>query len=183
MGEKNPFPNSKILGEDGGLKMLFHGTRYPELAIGGLLPSQTGAQGPGIYLSDLAEGECSEYGEFTIPVYANITNPWIFHPSDESLEATVNGELLEQILGVDRAQLVIDRMDKHGVQAYGTEVMDALQINGYDGIVMVYPWAAGILKGSNVVIAFHSHQVVPALVDCWVESDRDFEMSRPVMRA
>ncbi|KLR59288.1 hypothetical protein OX89_02555 [Diaphorobacter sp. J5-51] len=79
------------------------------------------------------------------------------------MDAAVNGELLEQVLGSEAAQIVIDRIDKHGLEAYGSELMQALRLRGHDGIVMVYPWSAGFLKGGNVVIAFHADQVIPAL--------------------
>lgn len=89
-------------------------------------------------------------------------NPFYFHPSDESLEAMVNPELIEQVLPADLALEVLDRIDREGDAAYGYEVQNTLKNKGYDGIVMVYPFGEPVIagtSGSAIVIAFDPEQI------------------------
>jgi hypothetical protein len=144
-----------MLNHDGEPATLYHGTRH---AFERFVPSTTGAEGPGIYMKDAP----AEYGTITMELQVRMRNPYFFYSSDESLEADVNGELIEQVLLPELAAEVIDRMDRLGVEAYGTEVQDALKTKGHDGIVMVYPFGESVLKGANgacVVIAFDPEQV------------------------
>lgn len=135
--------------------ILYHGTRA---VFDRFIPSATGAEGPGIYLSDTY----SIYGDFCLQTKTTITNPYFFYPSDESLEAPANGELIEQVLSPELAALVNERLDREGMMGYGFEVQDALKARGHDGIVMVYPFGEPVLPGvtgSAVVIAFDADQV------------------------
>ncbi|MEJ8837644.1 GNAT family N-acetyltransferase [Ramlibacter sp. AN1133] len=135
-----------------------HGTRS-DFAVS--RPSVTGAEGPGIYMSDGA----SEYGAKSMRLFVRMENPFWFYPSDESIDAEINGELIEQVLGADEAARIIQRMAVQGRQAYGTEVRDALRARGHDGIVMVYPFGEPALEGASgaaVLIAFDPEQVKSA---------------------
>ena len=135
--------------------MLYHGT---STVFDRFVPSATGAEGPGIYLSDVY----SIYGDFCLKTKVAMTNPFFFYPSDESLEAPANGELIEQVLSPEMAAIVNERLDREGLIGYGYEVQEALKARGHDGIIMVYPFGEPVLPGvtgSAVVIAFESDQV------------------------
>lgn len=134
---------------------LYHGT---STVFDRFIPSPSGAQGPGIYLSDAY----SLYGDFCLETKVRMCNPFFFYPSDESLDAPVNGELIEQVLSPEMAALVNERLDREGFMGYGHEVQDALRAKGHDGIIMVYPFGEPVLpgvKGAAVVIAFDADQV------------------------
>jgi hypothetical protein len=135
--------------------ILYHGTNA---VFDRFIPSATGAEGPGIYLSDAY----SLYGDFCLKTKVVMTNPFFFYPSDESLEAPANGELIEQVLSSELAAFVNERLDREGLIGYGYEVQEALKARGHDGIIMVYPFGEPVLPGvtgSAVVIAFESDQV------------------------
>ena len=151
------FGASRVLGLDGRPLVAHHGTRS-ESWFDVPVPSRYGAQGPGVYMAD----RLSSYGERSIPLYVRMLNPFVFHPSDESIDADVNGELIEQALPRALARRVLRRMNEHGVEAYGTEVQDALRARGHDGIVMVYPEGEPMILGIEheaVIIAFESSQL------------------------
>jgi hypothetical protein len=125
--------------------------------------SLTGAEGPGIYLADRFESAV-QYGGGVAVIRAKVTlqNPFYFYPSDDSLDAMANPELLEQVLGDGTLKRVLDRMEREGLEGYGFEVMHALQDRGHDGIVMVYPFGDPVAPGCSaaaVVIAFDADQV------------------------
>jgi hypothetical protein len=139
---------------------LFHGakTEFSEF-----IPSPYGAQGPGVYLADKHES-ASHYGSIVLETETELNNPFYFYPSDDSFDAEVNPELLEQVLSPEELKLVLARMDKVGAAGYGFEVQDKLKAAGHDGIVMVCPWGEPTLPlpsvtGEAVVIAFDSAQV------------------------
>jgi hypothetical protein len=141
--------------EKGRRLTLYHGTsqRY-----GRIRPSATGAQGPGIYMTDAP----SDYGTLTLKLSVEMNNPYYFYPSDESLECDVNGELIEAVLPPMVADLVVGRLAQEGIEAYGYEVQNELRSRGHDGIIMVYPFGDAVIPrttGSCVVIAFDSDQV------------------------
>jgi hypothetical protein len=149
---------TKLIGLDGEPLVLYHGTRSIE-QFTEFRPSVSGAQGPGIYMAD----EPGHYGARTMRLHVRMTNPFYFYPSDESLEADINCELIEQVLPADIASMVIERLDREGYDHYGTEVQDALKTQGYDGIVMIYPFGEPKLQdqpGSAVVIAFDPNQIL-----------------------
>jgi hypothetical protein len=134
---------------------LYHGTNH---RFSEFIPSISGAQGPGIYMTDVVGG----YGSISMQLHVLMRNPFFFHPSEESLEAEVNPELIELVLGSEAASRVFDRIERDGYEAYGFEVQDELKARGHDGIVMVYPFGepklAGV-EGSVVVIAFDPAQI------------------------
>ena len=139
----------------------YHGTRSAE-AFATFRPSLTGAQGPGIYLAD-SFSAASEYGgAAVVQAVVTLSNPYYFFPSDDSLDAEVNGELLEQVLDPATLARVSDRMLVEGINGYGFEVRDALAQRGHDGIIMVYPFGepalAGV-SGAAVIVAFDPGQV------------------------
>lgn len=151
---------TRLVGEGGELLRLYHGTRAQN-DFARLIPSRTGAQGPGIYMTD-APGQ---YGVRTLELYVRCANPFWFHPTDESLDAEVNGELIQKVLPPLVARQVEARMERMGADGYGLEVQQELRGRGHDGIVMVYPFGTPALKGASgsvVVIAFDPDQVVRA---------------------
>lgn len=152
------FKGSRIVDATGAPATLLHGTRST-LPFDVFSPSSTGAHGPGIYMVHGASGQSSEYGVRTLELAARLLNPFIWHASDESYDATVDGDLLDAVLGPERAAKVVDRMDRDGVDTYGTEVQAELRKRGHDGIVVVPPWSPGFMRGSNVVIAWEPRQV------------------------
>jgi hypothetical protein len=124
--------------------------------------SSSGDQGPGIYLADRREAAV-QYGETLIQARVTLRNPYYFYPSEESLDAEVNGELLEQVLDPATHCRVLVRLSLGGREAYGFEVMDALRAQGYDGMVVVYPFGEPLLRnvtGEAVIVAFEPAQVV-----------------------
>jgi len=122
-------------------------------------PSKGGAHGPGIYMEQLAIGAKSPYGDRAMDLVVRMAKPFYWHPSDESYDALVDGDLLNAVLGEDLAEHVVARMGSGDLDAYGTEVVDALRARGHDGIVIVPPWSSGPLAGDNVVIAWEPNQV------------------------
>lgn len=171
------FDESLIVRPSGEPLVLFHGTRAEE-SFDRFRPSAGGAQGPGIYLSNLGEGETSEYGHFTMPVLVRMKNPFFFYPSDDSLDAMVNGELLDQVLSADVVQIVVDRIEREGIDAYGDELRSALEARGHDGIVMVYEGNSP-LAGGNVVIAWEPDQIKSALGNSGLFEDGPSLCDRP----
>lgn len=146
---------TKLLDNDGNKLVLYHGTCS---VFTKFIPSKTGAQGAGIYMTD----EPSMYGDITMKLHVNMVNPFYFHPSDDSLDAPVNGELLEQVLSPDACQDLCDLMDTEGREKFTTQVQDVLRARGHDGIIMVYPFGEPRipgLSGSAVVIAFDPEQI------------------------
>lgn len=122
--------------------------------------SRSGAQGPGIYMTRGEIGQAADYGTRTLELAVRMLNPFVFRPSEDSIDALVNGELIEQALGdAETAARVITRIDQEGIDAYGTEVREALQSKGHDGILMVYPWSRGVLQDDCVAIAWEPSQV------------------------
>lgn len=156
------FSGSAIVDNRGEPLMLAHGSRVTE-PFDVMLPSVGGAQGPGIYMSQLASGEANEYGLVTYPLYARIVRPFVFHPSDDSLDAIVNPELLEALLATHEIEQLLENLSADGRQGWGSVLGNALARRGHDGIVMVYPHSRGVLQGHNVVIATSSHQVKSAI--------------------
>lgn len=153
---------TRLVDEDGELLRLYHGTRASHDFVR-FIPSRTGAQGPGIYMTD-APGQ---YGVRTLELYVRCANPFWFHPTDESLDAEVNGELIHQVLPPQVARKVEARLERMGADGYGLEVQQELRRRGHDGIVMVNPWGRPALKGASgsvVVVAFDPDQVVRAEV-------------------
>jgi hypothetical protein len=151
------FGESRILALDGTPLIAHHGTRSVERFD---IPNASvyGAQGPGVYMAD----RLSSYGSRSIPLYVRMVNPFYFEPSPDSLDAIVNGELIEQVLRPAAARTVLKRMEAHGPEGYGTEVRDALMAAGHDGIVMVYPDGDPTLLGvahEAVIIAFDPAQL------------------------
>lgn len=121
-------------------------------------PSEFGAQGAGIYMTDTP----SDYSGKTLKLNVEMRNPFYFYPSDESLESEVNGELIDQVLEHDERVRLLEFLETHGVQGFGTQVQDALKAKGHDGIIMVYPFGDPVipgLSGSAIVIAFDPEQV------------------------
>lgn len=146
---------TKIIGLDGEPLVLYHGTNK---LFSEFKPSKSGAQGPGIYMSDAP----AEYGQITLKLHVRMLNPFFFYPSDESLESEINGELIEQVLSPELSKIVFERIDMEGYESYGAEVQDTLKAMGYDGIVMVYPFGEPTIRGQSgaaVVIAFDPSQV------------------------
>lgn len=124
--------------------------------------SKSGAQGPGIYLADSLEAGAQYGGEMVIAAKVTLQSPFYFYPSDESLDALANPELLEQALDSATLQHVLDRLEREGMDGYGFEVMESLRRRGHDGIVMVYPFGDPVLpdvSGAAVIIAFEPGQV------------------------
>lgn len=152
------FRGSVVTARNGEPLVLLHGTRTPE-SFDVFEPSKGGAQGPGIYMTQAELGAKSEYGVRTLQLAARITNPFVWHASDESYDAVVDGELLEKVLGLARAAKVVARINRDGVNAYGTELVSELRKFGHDGLVVVPPWSRGYLQGDNVVIAWEACQV------------------------
>ncbi|WP_321935351.1 hypothetical protein [Paraburkholderia sp. J8-2] len=153
----------------------YHGTRA-ETPFECFNVSSTGAQGPGIYLADRVES-AAQYGGGRMVIEARVAlrNPFWFYPSDESLDAEANIELLEQVLDATTLALVLQRMEREGMAGYGFEVMQSLRERGHDGVVVVYPFGKAELPGASgeaVVIAFEPGQVeilrrAPARDACW----------------
>lgn len=146
---------TKLLDNDGNKLVLYHGTCS---VFNKFIPSKTGAQGAGIYMTD----EPSMYGDITMKLHVNMVNPFYFYPSDDSLDAPVNGELLEQVLSPEECQDLCDLMDTEGSDKFTTQVQHALKARGHDGIIMVYPFGEPRipgLSGSAVVIAFDPDQI------------------------
>lgn len=158
------FRGSVITAKTGEPLVLLHGTRTAD-SFDVFEPSKGGAQGPGIYMTQAAPGAKSEYGVRTLELAARITNPYVWHASDDSYDALVDGELLEKVLGPTRAAKVVSRMDRAGARetgrldGYGTELQTELRKHGHDGLVVVPPWSSGFLQGDNVVIAWEARQV------------------------
>lgn len=173
---KRWFGKSAIVGQDGAPAFGYHGTHA---AFTTFRPSTFGAQGPGIYMTDEPAG----YGSRTMQLFVRMENPYWFYPSDESLEAEVNGELIEQVLGPQEAARLFERMTEHGIEAYGTEVQDALRARGHDGIVMVYPFGEPVIRGASgsaVLIAFDADQVKSAdNIGAFSLVDADIRASEP----
>lgn len=158
----------------------YHGTRSTEIFDRFRL-STTGAQGPGIYLADRFEaGAQYGAGEMVIQAKVALQSPFYFYPSDESLDALANPELLERVLDFSTHQRVLDRMEREGMDGYGFEVMESLRARGHDGIVMVYPYGDSVIsqiERAGVVIAFDPEQVqilhrAPADDPCWQDRIR-----------
>lgn len=148
--------------------------------------SNGGAQGPGIYMLQLAPErahEDSHYGDRTLRLVVRMRNPFVFYPSEESPEALVNGELLDQALGAQRAAEVVARMDEQGLDACGFQVRNELHSRGHGGIVMVYPGSPGYLLGDNVVIACDARQVNLAYGNSGDFTDSPSLSDRPPARA
>ena len=146
---------SVLLDNDGNKLVFYHGTRS---IFTRFIPSKSGAQGAGIYMTD----EPSIYGDFIMKLHVNMVNPFYFYPTEDSLEAPINGELLEQVLGLAACQDLEALMMAEGSDKFTTQVQDALKDQGHDGIVMVYPFGEPKipgLSGSAVVIAFDPDQI------------------------
>ena len=146
---------TKLLDADGNKLVLYHGTCN---VFTQFIPSKTGAQGAGIYMTD----EPSIYGDITMKLHVHMVNPFYFYPSDDSLDAPVNGELLEQVLSPEACQDLCDLMDTEGREKFTTQIQDVLKSRGHDGIIMVYPFGEPRipgLSGSAVVIAFDPEQI------------------------
>jgi hypothetical protein len=157
---------SKLSDLNGNPLVLYHGTTKTFTQFN---PSTTGAQGPGIYMTDGP----NNYGSFCMRLHVHMANPYFFYPSEESLDADVNGELIEQVLPQELAAAVIERIASCGADAYGFEVQQALCDRGHDGIIMVYPFGEPVIPGATgaaVVIAFNSDQVeiLPHSLPCKV---------------
>jgi hypothetical protein len=150
------FRGSVIAGGDGAPFVLAHGTTK-EFDV--FEPSKGGAQGPGIYMAQVAPGAKAEYGDRTLELVVHMRNPFSWNASEESYDAMVDGQLLEHVLGAKRAAKVVDRIDRDGINAYGTELVTELRKHGHDGLVVVPPWSRGFLAGDNVVIAWEARQV------------------------
>lgn len=151
----------------GAIATLYHGT---SCVFDRFIPSLTGAQGPGIYMTDAH----STYGSICMHLRVNMVNPYIFRPSDESLEAEINYELIEQVLPLEIAQAVLQRIEEQGPEAYGHEVQNALKALGHDGILMIYPFGDAVLEGTDgaaVVIAFDPDQVEVIGISRSISSD------------
>lgn len=141
-------------------RTVYHGTRVAHLDV--LRPSLTGAQGPGIYLADRPES-AALYGSVVLAVDVQLNQPFFFYPSDDSLDAEINPELIQQVLGEAEAQKVFQRLEQDGALGYGTEVAETLKARGHDGIVMVYPFGTPVIPGvagEAVIIAFSPDQTV-----------------------
>lgn len=137
---------------------VFHGTknRFDEFT-----PSVSGAEGPGIYFVD-RKSFAAGYGDLILECEVEMRNPFFFYPSDESFESEVNPDLLEKVLDPEERAIVLARMEREGVDGYGTEVQSKLKRAGHDGIIMVCPWGEPALPGLQseaVVIAFDAQQV------------------------
>ena len=162
---------TRLVDRGGAPLRLYHGTRSLT-EFDRFTPSRSGAQGPGIYMTDAPGG----YGVRTLELYVRCVNPFWFQPSLDSLDAEVNGELLEQVLPGQLARQVIARIEREGVDGYGMELQRELRRRGHDGIVMVYPFGEPMLKGASgsaVVIAFDPDQVVWAReVDALLRRER-----------
>ncbi|MCA8198475.1 ADP-ribosyltransferase-containing protein [Burkholderia vietnamiensis] len=154
----------------------YHGTRS-RVPFDRFEISSTGAQGPGIYLADRFDAAAEYGGGAVIRAKVALRNPFYFYPSDDSLDAEANPELLAQVLDAPALRRVLDRMDRDGLEGYGFEVMESLRSRGHDGIVMVYPFGEAVipgLSGAAVIIAFDPDQVdilhrAPAFDPCWRE--------------
>ncbi|MFP3637735.1 hypothetical protein [Paraburkholderia sp. SIMBA_054] len=137
----------------------YHGTN---VRFDRFIPSKSGAQGPGIYLAD-RPSSAAEYGSLIVQVSVDLANPYYFYPSDESLNAEINPELIERTLTPRQAMLVADRLADEGYDGYGFEVQNALRSYGYDSIVMVYPCGTTPvipgLSGECVIVVFDNTQV------------------------
>ncbi|MGF6440290.1 hypothetical protein [Paraburkholderia youngii] len=135
----------------------FHGTR---VRFDAFRPSSSGALGPGIYLAD-RQSAAWEYGPLVVEAEVTLANPYVFRPSDDSINAETNPELIEQVLPPRVAMRVADRLHEHGALGYGTEVRDALQAHGFDGVLMLFPEGAPALPGLDtlcVILAFYPAQ-------------------------
>jgi hypothetical protein len=155
---------------------LYHGT---SCVFDRFIPSLTGAQGPGIYMTDTP----STYGSICMHLRVNMMNPYIFRPSDESLEAEINYELIEQVLPSAIAQSVLRRIEEQGPGVYGYEVQNALKAQGHDGILMIYPFGEAVLEGTDgaaVVIAFDPDQVEVIGIARSISAYRDSDNSTKV---
>lgn len=150
------FRGSVIAGADGIPFVLAHGTTK-EFDV--FEPSKGGAQGPGIYMAQVAPGTKAEYGDRTLKLVVHMRNPFSWNASEESYDAMVDGQLLKHVLGAKQAAKVVDRIDRDGISAYGTELVTELRKHGHDGLVVVPPWSRGFLAGDNVVIAWEACQV------------------------
>lgn len=170
------FRGSVIASSKGEPIICTHGTRSAE-AFDVFEPSKGGAQGPGIYMTQADPGAISEYGSRTLELVVRMTNPYVWHASEESYDAMVDGALLEKVLGPDRALKVIVRIDGAGIDSYGTELTRELRKYGHDGLVVVPPWSKGFLQGDNVVIAWEAHQVKLAYENSGLFSRRSASLS------
>ena len=136
----------------------FHGTRARFKVF---RPSETGALGPGIYLADTRDAAW-QYGPLVAEVDVTLSNPYVFRPSDESINAETNPELIEQVLPPRVAMRVADRLHQQGAIGYGTEVRDALQAHGFDGVLMLFPAGEPAIPGLDtqcVILPFDPNQV------------------------
>ena len=157
------FGESRFVDAAGAPLVLFHGTSD---TFETFRPSRTGAEGPGIYLAS-DPNMAADYGDQVMHLYASVCNPFLFYPSDESIDAEVNGELLEQVLSADICERVLTRLARDGAEGYGTEVMDELVSRGHDGILVVHPAHFGTsqlagLPRDLVLIAFDPKQIKSA---------------------
>lgn len=132
---------------------LFHGAKCK---FDEFIASETGAQGPGVYLADTAES-AQMYGDILMELELELHNPFYFYPTEDSFDAEANPELLEQVLDKTELAQVLNRMDEVGMSGYGYEVQKKLRERGHDAIIMVCPWGTPVLDGVSgqaVVIAF-----------------------------
>lgn len=171
------FRGSVIAGADGIPLVLAHGTTQ-EFDV--FEPSKGGAQGPGIYMAQVAPGAKAEYGDHTLELVVHMRNPFSWNASEKSYDAMVDGQLLEHVLGAKRATKVVARIDREGINAYGTELVTELRSHGHDGLVVVPPWSKGFLKGDNVVIAWEARQVKLAYGNSGIFSKRASLSDRPM---
>jgi hypothetical protein len=65
-----------------------------------------------------------------------LENPYRFFPSDDSFDAEVNPELLEQVLDEETLARVYARMEAEGAAGYGFEVMQALRSCWYSQLLL-----------------------------------------------
>ncbi|MBN3761314.1 hypothetical protein [Burkholderia sp. Ac-20365] len=142
----------------------FHGTNA---RFDTFIPSASGAQGPGIYLAD-RPAAAAGYGDLVMKTRVRLQNPYHFYPTEESLNAEINPELIEQALPPVLAIAVAERLADEGYNGYGTEVQDALRSYGYDGVLVVYPFGDGVIEGVDaecVLVAFDASQVEIEAID------------------
>jgi hypothetical protein len=116
----------------------------------------TGHEGPGIYFADRFRSACN-YGTTVIEARIELANPYYFYPSEDSMEAIINPELVIEVLGDEGADVVFARLAKYGEQGYGYDVMDKLKSLGFDGLVAVHPFGTPVIPGTTgdcVILAF-----------------------------
>lgn len=117
----------RLSGWDGEPMIFYHGTDVTE-EFDIPHPSAGGAQGPGIYLAD----RLSQYGTRSIPLYVKMEKPFFFFPSDESLDAKVNGDLIRDVLTAAEAFKVHARLDMKDWKEGVVNVQALLEAYGFD---------------------------------------------------